>query len=116
MPNEGVTWPSPNEVLVLVCFLIFLYLLWQVVQEAPRKKRILEALAQHADGWFLGRELSHETGIRASLVYVLLDRLEQDGFVETRHCGPSQLFPRREYQITEAGLAALEQVEREKEF
>lgn len=65
---------------------------------------LLELLSTDENSWLVGLEMVKRGASRFGL-YVHLLRLEEAGFVRSRPLQPDS--PRREYQITSTGRAAL---------
>jgi PadR family transcriptional regulator, regulatory protein PadR len=70
------------------------------------------ALMEDADGRHWGYELSKRSGVRSPVMYGILQRMFDegwltDGWEEPVHAGKAKRPPRRYYQLTDAGRIEL---------
>jgi PadR family transcriptional regulator PadR len=70
------------------------------------------ALMSDASGRHWGYELSKRSGVRSGVMYPMLQRMLgerwlTDGWENQAHAGAAKRPPRRYYELTEAGKAAL---------
>jgi DNA-binding PadR family transcriptional regulator len=78
-------------------------------QLSPQTKAVLDVMAENADRWFYGLELSRECGLKSGSLYPILVRLADRGLLESQWLEPERAGrpPRHAYRITPSGKAAL---------
>jgi PadR family transcriptional regulator PadR len=74
--------------------------------------QVAAALMDDAGGRHWGYELSKRSGVRSGVMYPVLQRMLErdwldDGWEEQESAGKAKRPPRRYYQLTDAGRAAL---------
>ena len=74
--------------------------------------QVAAALMSDASGRHWGYELSKASGVRSGVMYPILQRMLDeawltDGWEEQGHVGRAKRPPRRYYELTDAGKAAL---------
>jgi DNA-binding PadR family transcriptional regulator len=82
-------------------------------RSSKQTNQLLAVLANDAERWRHGYDLSQETGLKSGTLYPLLIRLSDQGWLEARWTEPEREGrpPRHEYRLTEEGAAvAREQV------
>jgi PadR family transcriptional regulator PadR len=68
--------------------------------------RVLEALLEDRRGWHYGYSLSQQTELMSGTLYPILQRLEAEGWLETKWAESEQPGrpPRHLYRMTEIGV------------
>lgn len=78
-------------------------------QLSPQTRSVLDLMAENADRWFYGLELSRGCGLKSGSLYPILARLTDRGLLESQWLEPERAGrpPRHAYRITPSGKAAL---------
>jgi PadR family transcriptional regulator, regulatory protein PadR len=74
--------------------------------------QVAAALMSEANGRHWGYELSRRSGVRSGVMYPILQRMLNDGWLadgweDQTHAGSAKRPPRRYYELTDAGKTAL---------
>ncbi|RSM35277.1 PadR family transcriptional regulator [Amycolatopsis balhimycina DSM 5908] len=75
---------------------------------SPQTVGVLQQLAQNAQDWQYGYDLSRSTGLKSGTLYPILIRLAEWGWLETRWAEPECIGrpARHLYRLTTDGMAA----------
>jgi PadR family transcriptional regulator PadR len=81
------------------------------VRRTDQARRVATAILERPDEWHYGYELIGRTGVRSGVVYPILGRMVDEGWLTAEYpYGPTR---RRYYRLTPLGLDAMREYVKE---